>query len=134
MNGMSGWGSDLFVQLWDSNQEELSKPCWTFYGPRVRPVDISFPKESSRSSVKCLHASLLGFRTISLFVRICLGKHYLLILTLNASGDTRDDIYQYDISHLNSPIGQAREGSNSPSWSNTQHEVRVSSARIFTEP
>ncbi|KAI0712040.1 WD40 repeat-like protein [Earliella scabrosa] len=39
------------------------------------------------------------------------------------SGDTSDNIYQYDISHLSSPVGRA--GLGSPSWSNQQHEDSI---------
>ncbi|RPD62291.1 WD40 repeat-like protein, partial [Lentinus tigrinus ALCF2SS1-6] len=84
-------GDDPCVQLWDFNQEELSKPAWTFFGPRANVFTLAFSASG----------------------------RYLY------SGDTRDDIFQYDISHLNSPMGHARDGLNSPSWSDTQHEDSI---------
>ncbi|TFK88722.1 WD40 repeat-like protein [Polyporus arcularius HHB13444] len=84
-------GDDPCVHLWDFNQEELSKPAWTFYGPRSNVFTLAFSASG----------------------------RYLY------SGDTRDDIFQFDLSHLNSPVGHVGDGSNSFSWSNSQHEDSI---------
>ena len=122
---------DPYVYIWDFNQENLTSPTWRFTGPRVslRPsqrvtylqwfIAVWLP-------VKCFHSRFLCVRSIRVLVRSSPGSALLChnANQLISSGDTRDIIYQYDLSHLSSPVAQTQGGPNSPCRNNMQHDVR----------